>query len=92
MNNQQEGQQWRELRRRFLTGGGNGVNVAVANAVSLHEVTFTIREPDTDYGVSVMPSWDTTVYVTDKLTTGFTARFGSASGATDTLDYSIYRQ
>jgi hypothetical protein len=89
-----EARQWREVRRRFLTGGGNGVAVAVDDTVTEQAVVFDIPEPDTSYGVLITPSWDTTAYVpaADKATTGFTARFGTASGATDTMDYAVIRQ
>jgi hypothetical protein len=44
-------------------------------------VVFEREEPNTDYGVLVLPGWSTTSYVpeVDKSTTGFTARFGSAA-------------
>lgn len=86
-----EQQQWRELRRRFLTKGANGVNVPVVSASSV-TIDFGIDEPDVNYGVHVTPSWATTVRVTDKLKTGFTARFGSASGGSDTIDYIVFRE
>jgi hypothetical protein len=89
-----EQRQYEELRRRFLTGGGTGVAVPVDASATEQAVTFTIAEPDVNYGVVCTPSWDTTVYVlpAEKLTDGLTIRFGTAAGATDTVDYVIFRQ
>lgn len=90
---EQQAAHFRELRRRFLTNGGNAVGVAVGNGATSHAVTFDIAEPDVNYGVSVTPTWATTVRVAeaDKSTTGFTVRFGSAAGASDKIDYLVFR-
>lgn len=86
-----ERREWDVIRRRVLTPGGVGVNVSVANAATSHAVTFAKAEQDASFAVFVTPSWATSVRVTDKATTGFTARFGTASGASDTLDYLVAR-
>lgn len=86
-----ETREWNVVRRRILTPGGVGVNVSVANGATSHAVTFVKGEADTSFAVLVTPSWATTVRVTDKATTGFTARFGSAAGASDTIDYAVLR-
>lgn len=95
MTDPREQAQYKTLRNRFLTGGGNGVNVAVGNAVTSHDVTFAIAEPDINYGCLITPSWATTVRVlaAEKLTTGFKVRFGSASAASgDSFDFVVFRQ
>lgn len=88
-----ERREWDVIKRRVLTPGGVGVNVSVGNAVTSHAVTFTKAEANATFAAIVVPSWSTTVYVpvADKSTTGFTVRFGSASGAADSISYQIVR-
>jgi len=69
-----------------------GVDVSVSNGASSHTVTLSRTQENAVYGVSVIPSWDTTVYITAKSTTQFTVTFGTNAGASDTLDWFIYRQ
>lgn len=91
--NIQDWAHFNEMRRRFLTKGANGVSVPVGNGASSQAVTFALAEPDANYGVVVMPSWATTMYVgvADKLRNGFTVHFGTAAGAMDTIDYIVFR-
>lgn len=91
MTAERDARQYREVRRRFLTNGGNAVAVSVANLATDVDVTFTIAEPDASYAVLVTPSWLTTFRVTNKATTGFTVEFGTAAGASDSIDYAILR-
>jgi hypothetical protein len=49
-----------------------------AGAVSTN-VTFTPAQPDTNYHVVATPSWNTTIYVTNKSTNGFTVNYGTAA-------------
>jgi hypothetical protein len=53
----------------------------------------TKAEPDAAYQVLITPSWATTYYVAaaDKLTTGFTARFGTAAPAGASFDWMLLR-
>jgi hypothetical protein len=83
----------RNMQRRLGTSGGSAVGVAVGNGATSHAVTFARREFDANYGVSITPSWSTTVRIApaDKSTTGFTVRFGTAAGATDFIDWLVYR-
>lgn len=86
-----EQEQWRRVRRRIATSGGTGVGVAVGNGNSTLTVTFPRTEADTHYGVIVQPSWGTTTAVSNKTTTGFTVAFSVAAGASDVIDYIIFR-
>lgn len=51
----------------------------------------SMQEPDTNYAVIVTPAWNTTVWVTNKATSGFTVNFGTAPGSNSTLDWFIVR-
>ena len=68
-----------------------GFNVGVTATSTTHTVTFPTAHADTNYAVMCTPSWNTTCYVTGKSTTGFTLNFGTASGATDTVDWFVVR-
>ncbi len=90
----QEAAKWARLRLRHFTAAGNGVDLAVAGGATSKAVAFERVEPDTNYGVTVTPSWSTTVYVAlaDKSKTGFTVHFGSASpGGGGTISYTSFR-
>ncbi len=81
LSDPQEAAKWARLRLRWFTSAGNGVDEAVAGGAPSLAVTFARTEPNSDYGVIITPSWNTTVYValSDKSTTGFTCHFGSAA-------------
>lgn len=51
----------------------------------------SLQEPDANYAVIVTPAWNTSVWVTNKATTGFTVNFGTAPGANSSLDWFIVR-
>lgn len=90
----QEAAKWSRLRLRWFTSAGNGVDTVVTGSASSTAVTFARVEPNTKYGVIVVPSWSTTVYVatSDKLTTGFTAHFGTNSpGGGGTISWATFR-
>lgn len=80
-----------QLRLRFLTNGGNARGVAVTATATTVAVTFATPEPDTSYGVVATANWGTTVFVTNKATTGFTINFGTAAPANATVDYIVFR-
>lgn len=90
----QEAAKWARLRLRHFTAAGNGVDTAVAGGVALKAVTFKRAEPNANYGVAVIPSWSTTVYVAlaDKSSTGFTVHFGTNSpGGGGTISWNTFR-
>lgn len=87
-----EAAKWSRLRFRHFTVSGTGVNIAVGAAATSLAVTFAREEPDTNYGVLITPTWDTTLYVTNKATTGFTANFGTgAPGGGGFIDWATHR-
>jgi Pectate lyase superfamily protein len=49
------------------------------------------REPDPFFAVLVTPNWQTTVWVTNKASTGFTLNFDTAAPADAKVDYLIVR-
>lgn len=92
LENDREAAIWNRLRLRWFTAAGNGVGQAVTTGSTSVAITFARQESDIDYGVVVTPSWATTVYVTNKATTGFTANFGTApSGSAGALDWAVNR-
>lgn len=82
---------WQRLRLRFFTSAGNVAQKPVTAAATSVAITFPREEPDTDYGVSVTPNWNTTVWVSNKTTTGCTINFGTAAGAGATIDLITFR-
>lgn len=82
---------WQRMQFRFFTSAGNVVARSVTAAATSVVVTFPRQEPDTDYGVSVTPSWNTTVWTSNKTTTGCTIHFGTAAGAGATIDLLTFR-
>jgi hypothetical protein len=89
--NAREDTQWLRVRRRFLTSAGNTVAQAVTAAASSVAVTFPRTEVDASYGVVATPNWGTTVWVTNKTTTGCTINFGTAAPASATVDFITFR-
>lgn len=90
----QEAAKWSRLRLRHFTASGTGVGASVTTGATSVAVTFARQEPDTSYGLVVLPSWDTTVYVpeADKAKTGFTARFGTApAGSAGVIQWATFR-
>ena len=87
----QDEAQWRIIRRRVLTLGGNRVALAVTLAAVNKAVTFTKVEPDASYGVVVSPNWLTTYSVTAKTVNGCTVNFGTAAPASATIDVFTFR-
>lgn len=82
---------WLRLRRRFLTSAGTVVAQAVTTAATSVSVTWPRTEVDTTYGVLATPSWGSTVWVTNKSTTGCTINFGTAAPAGGTVDLVTFR-
>lgn len=86
-----EDTEWRRLRRRALTSAGNIVARAVTAAATSVPVTFPRAEVDASYGVVVTPSWNTTVWVTNKTTAGCTINFGTAAPPSAGVDLLTFR-
>lgn len=84
-------ERFRRLVRRFLTPAGNRIAVAVTAAATSVAVTFPRSEVDTNFGVVATPNWGTTVWVTNKSTTGCTVNFGTAAPANATVDLITFR-
>lgn len=74
-----------------LVARQKGVNVLVpANSTSI-DISLPLTEPDTNYGVLVIPHWNTNIWVTGKTTTGFTINFGTAPTVDSSLDWFVFR-
>jgi len=74
-----------------LTVAQKGVNVSVSASATSLAVTLPKAESDTNYGVLVVPQWNTTVWITNKTTTGFTINFGTAPSSNSALDWFVFR-
>lgn len=68
--------------------GESGTATVNASSTSVN-ITFATTKPNTNYSVSVAPSWNTTFYVTNKTTTGFTINFGTAPGSSSPVDWTV---
>lgn len=56
-------------------------------------VTVSTNQPDTNYNVFVMPSWNTTYWITPgRTTTSFTINFGTPPSSQSTIDWAIVRK
>lgn len=82
---------WRRLHIRWVTSAGNQVAAAVTAATGSVAITWARSEVDTDYGVHATPNWGTTVWVTNKSTTGCTVNFGTVAPGSATVDVSTFR-
>lgn len=94
LSDPREAAKWSRLRYRYFTPSGTGVDVPVGAGVASLAVIFAREESNADYGVHVMPSWSTTVYVAvaDKSTTGFTVHFGTnAPGGGGVIQWNTFR-
>ncbi len=66
-----------------------GIAQAIGNGATTAAVTFGTAYPDANYAVTCTPNYDTTCFVTAKATTGFTLNFGTAAGASATVDWFV---
>lgn len=82
----------KRLERRWLTLAGNRVGLAVTAAATTLTVTLSPAEFDIEYGVSAMPNWGTTVWVTSKQLGQFTLNFGTAAPGSATVDVATFRE
>jgi hypothetical protein len=88
---QKSDRQTNVLKRRYLTMAGNYCSYVVPNSTT---VTFYFTKPNEiyPYGVIVVPSWNTTVWVTNKLPASCTINFGTAPGnTTSTIDVMTFQ-
>lgn len=81
----------RRLARRYATPGGTHVQLAVLTGQNSVGVTFAREEVDTDYGVLVTPSWDTTAYVASRSVQAILIGFGTVAPASATVDVVVFR-
>ena len=70
--------------RLGIGGYGTAPNVAVTQGAT--SVAVSMNEVDTTYTISVSPSWNTSWWITNKTTTGFTVNFGTAAPSGATID------
>lgn len=82
----------RRLEQRWLTLGGNRVNLTVPDTSTSLVVTLSPAEFDDNYGVIATPSWDTTVWVTGKQTGQVTLNFGTAASGAQSVDVATFRE
>jgi hypothetical protein len=68
-----------------------GINVPYTANSTTTTVTFGTAEPDANYAISITPSWNTTHWVTNKTTTGFTVNWGTTSASAQTFDWILIR-
>lgn len=71
--------------------GTVGTNVTVASSASSLAVSFLNTEVDISYVPEVALGWNSTYWITNKSTSGFTINFGTPPASTNTLDWSIKR-
>lgn len=77
----------------YITFSNNvrGYNVGVTASATSQAVTFTTAHPDANYAVFCTPDWNTTCYVSNKTTTGFTLNYGTAAPAGQLVDWFVAR-
>jgi hypothetical protein len=68
-----------------------GVNIPIPTGSSYIDITLPVPEPDTNYGVIVTPQWNTTVWISNKTTTGFRVNFSIAPSQASYIDWLVFR-
>jgi hypothetical protein len=77
-----------EILRRVIVR----TNQPVSGGATFTDVNFSPAQPDTSYHVVVTPSWNTTIYITQKTTTGFRINYGTAApSGGGVIDVSCWR-
>ena len=70
-------------------------NIAVGEGNGYVDIAFGVTpqfdQPNTNYGVVATPNWNTTVYITNKATTGFRINFGTNAPAYAYVDWFLFR-
>lgn len=87
----QERAQFKTVRYRALTSGGNQVQVVVPSGAVAVTVTLLAPEPDTAYGVAAVPNWPTGVWASGRTATTYQLNFSQAAPPGATVDVSIFR-
>ena len=77
----------------YITFSNNirGYNVAVSASATSQVVTFGTAHPDANYAVFCTPDWNTTCFVTNKTTTGFTLNYGTSAPSSQLVDWFVAR-
>lgn len=81
------------LSGNFITFSNNvrGYNVSVADTETTLDVTFGTAHSNASYAVMCTPNWNTTCFVSNKTTAGFTLNFGTAAGPSSLADWLVVR-
>lgn len=74
----------------YLNSQAIGLGVAVSSGLTSIAITG-LSQADNQYLVTVIPGWNTTYWITNKTTTGFTINIGTAPGTASTLDWRLMR-
>lgn len=77
----------------YITFSNNirGYNVSVAASATSQTVSFGTAHPDANYAVFCTPDWNTSCYVSNKTTNGFTLNYGTAAPAAQQVDWFVAR-
>jgi hypothetical protein len=77
----------------YITFSNNirGYNVGVTASATSQTVSFNTAHPDANYAVFCTPDWNTSCYVTNKTTNGFTLNYGTAAPAAQQVDWFVAR-
>ena len=67
----------------------NFINYNKTVPEGLTSATITVNNNDTNYMVLATPSWETTVWITNKTNTNFKGNFGTAAPAGAKIDYIV---
>ena len=78
------------LYGRFILGQ-KGIGVRVPAGSSYVDITLPREEPDANYGVVVVPYWETTYWISNKTKTGFRVNFGTTPTNDSYIDWFIFR-
>lgn len=77
----------------YITFSNNirGYNMSVAASATSQTVSFGTAHPDANYAVFCTPDWNTSCYVSNKTTNGFTLNYGTAAPAAQQVDWFVAR-
>ncbi|MBI4100831.1 hypothetical protein HY439_03805 [Candidatus Microgenomates bacterium] len=66
-----------------------GINVTIPSGSSQLRITLEEKRESPNFAVSVSPSWNTTIWITEKKEDGFTINFGAPANEDASLDWII---
>jgi hypothetical protein len=69
----------------------SGINAAVITGASSTTITFGVAQPDTSYGLLVLPSWNTSYWYSGKAVGSVIVNWGTIAPVGSTFDFIIYR-